>query len=54
MEVSEQYHYEQYAEEQYERTANGFAEETFIEWKNRKEAAKKIFDNLALKQTIGV
>ena len=41
-----QYPYEQYAEEQYERTANGLKEETFIAWKHRKIELGKFFAEL--------
>lgn len=43
MKISEQFQHEQYAEEQFERTANGLTEETFDEWKRRKEAVSKFF-----------
>ena len=46
METNEKYHYEQYAEEQFERTANGFAEETFVQWKIRKQAMRELLDSL--------
>ena len=46
MEATEKFHYEQYAEEQFERTANGFEEETFVQWKRRKEAMRKLFAKL--------
>lgn len=43
---NEKYHYEQYAEEQYERTAEGFEEETFVEWRKRRQAQSERFRRL--------
>lgn len=46
MELNEQYEHQQYAEEQYERTANGLEEETLIAWKHRKIEEGKLFAEL--------
>lgn len=46
METTEQFQKEQWAEEQFERTANGLAEETFAQWKIRKQAMAELFASL--------